>query len=173
MLNITTAIIFFLSLTSWGCSQEQSGNNIAYKSVTKSGMKFQWKVQGDRLRCIVSSPNRGWIAIGFNTTDRLTGTNLIMGYHQGKEGRISDRYILRPGVHKSIIDLGEKSILLNPKVETTGDKKKMSFSIPLKPKGKYHTQLNEGNIYYILLAYSQENDLDHHSLMRTSVKIKL
>jgi len=77
-----------------------------WKKVERKGMVFEWMIEGVHLRCIMSAPTLGWVAIGFNTHSGLTGTNLIMGAVEQEFYRIDDRYIVAPGNHKSMIQMG-------------------------------------------------------------------
>jgi hypothetical protein len=158
----------------------------AMKSISSGGMTVQWRVEGAMLHCQMSAPTQGWLAIGFNTRDQLMNTNLIMGCVQrgaqqskGQDVvRVSDRFIVAPGLHKSISELnGTEEIsnvhgmesLVDGRTQTT-----ISFSMPLHAHDtKHHQILAEGQQYTLLMAYSMEDDFQHHSTMRTSVPITL
>lgn len=145
----------------------------SWKKVERNGMVFEWIIEGKNLRCKILAPTTGWVAIGFNTHSGLAGTNLIMGAVEQEFYRIDDRYIVAPGNHKSMIQMGvEDQIILKNGKEWQG-KTAIEFIIPLQSKDKYHLQLNEGSEYHLLMAFSAEDDFDHHSMMRTSTKIKL
>lgn len=49
----------------------------------------------------------------------------------------------------------------------------MRFSIHHSVNDKFHHELNEGESFFVLLAYSNEDDFAHHSAMRTSIQLKL
>lgn len=147
--------------------------NDVWKKVERNGMVFEWMTEGASLRCKIRAPTQGWVAIGFNTHSGLTGTNLIMGAVEQEFYRIDDRYIVAPGNHKSMIQMGvDDQITLKNAKEWQGTTM-IEFVIPLQSNDKYHLQLNKGNEYHLLMAFSAEDDFDHHSMMRTSTKIKL
>ncbi|MEP2670879.1 MAG: DOMON domain-containing protein [Cyclobacteriaceae bacterium] len=147
--------------------------NDAWKKAERNGMVFEWKIEGTKLRCKMQAPTTGWVAIGFNTHANLPGTNLIMGAVEQEFYRIDDRYIVAPGNHKSMIQMGvEDQITLKNGSEQQG-KTVLEFVIPLQSKDNYHIQLYEGSEYYLLMAFSADDDFNHHSMMRTSIKIKL
>jgi hypothetical protein len=50
---------------------------------------------------------------------------------------------------------------------------KIKFSLPIISNNKYAKNLNKGNDYFLLMAFSQEDDFQHHSIMRTATKITL
>ena len=113
------------------------------------------------------------MAIGFNTKDELSGTNLIMGAVEQDYVTIDDRFIVKPGDHKSIIELGGSEALVQRTGAEENGKTSISFSIPLSVNDKFHHNLVEGKDYYVLMAFSQEDDFQHHSIMRTTIKLKL
>jgi DOMON domain len=146
---------------------------IDFKSTAANGMTFQWRFDKDHLQCKTTAPTDGWVAIGFNTKDELTGTNLIMGAVEQDYLTIDDRFIVKPGDHKSIIDLGGSEALLHRSGKEENGKTTIFFSIPLSVNDKFHHNLYEGREYYVLMAFSQEDDFQHHSMMRTTIKLKL
>jgi DOMON domain len=144
-----------------------------FKSITLGGMTFHWRFYKDHLQCQASAPTKGWVAIGFNTKNELSGTNLIMGAVEQDYVTIDDRFIVKPGDHKSIIELGGSEALVQRTGAEENGKTSISFSVPLSVNDKFHYNLIEGKEYYVLLAFSQEDDFQHHSMMRTTIKIKL
>jgi hypothetical protein len=144
-----------------------------FNSTTVHGMTFQWRFSKDHLQCKATAPTDGWVAIGFNTKDELSGTNLIMGAVEQDYVTIDDRFIIKPGDHKSIIELGGSEALVQRAGVEVNGKTSISFSIPLSVNDKFHHNLVEGKEYYVLMAFSQEDDFQHHSIMRTTIKLKL
>ncbi len=144
-----------------------------YRSISINGMAFQWKVEGDMLHCKAIAPCKGWIAVGFHTKDQLAGTHLIMGAAEEGFYKMDDRYIVRPGLHKNMLELGVQEALYNKSVTESDNQTTMQFSVPLITTDAYHQDLIPGKTYYVLLAYSLEDDFQHHSIMRTSVSINL
>jgi hypothetical protein len=144
-----------------------------FNSTTVNGMTFQWRFSKDHLQCKATAPTDGWVAIGFNTKNELSGTNLIMGAVEQDYITIDDRFIVKPGDHKSIIELGGSEAVAQRRGKEENGKTSISFSIPLSVNDKFHHNLIEGKEYYVLMAFSQEDDFQHHSIMRTTIKIKL
>lgn len=143
------------------------------KTITKNGMTVQWEIFGDSLQMRLHAPTRGWVAVGFNTADQLQGTHLIMGHVVGKRVHIEDRYIRRPGDHVLITSLGGSDALCNKSGTETDKGTTLHFKLPLRTCDDYHIDLQPSKSYYLLMAYSREDDFEHHSMMRTSIKIIL
>jgi len=143
------------------------------KEVSKNGMLIKWNIKSSEVIFKIFAPTNGWLAIGINTKEGLKGTNLIMGHVKNSKAYVEDQYIIEAGNHKRITSLGGQSMIksYSGKENTTGTN--LSISIPKDYKDKYHHSLKRGNEYYLLMAYSQEDDFGHHSIMRTSIKIIL
>lgn len=121
----------------------------------------------------MSAPTAGWLAVGFNTRNELAGTNLIMGAVEEEFYRVDDRYILKPGDHRPMTSVGAQDQILHRHGLEEGGCTTITFSIPLYSSDNYHLNLKEGRPYFVLMAYSLEDDFEHHSVMRTQIKINL
>jgi len=143
------------------------------KTIEKNGMTVSWQFRGDQIEIEVFAPTQGWVAIGFNESDQLKGTNLIMGNVKANHTKVSDRYIVDFGDHRSIETLNGINHLSEIKGEESKKGTTLQFNVCRKAKDKYHFDLVKDNSINLLLAYSQADDFDHHSIMRTSIKIKL
>ncbi len=150
-----------------------SYNRMTMKTITKNNMTVSWEIRSDTLYVEAFAPTEGWVAIGLNTDDQLQGTNLIMGCVIKGEVFIEDHYIRRPGDHLPIISLGGKDALQHRTGKEDALGTTIRFQLPLKAVDKFHLHLEACKAYYLLMAYSQEDDFNHHSMMRTSVKIIL
>lgn len=166
----------FLLLLAWvfttQCSfQTQSNQNM--RKITKNGMTVNWQIEGERLRLTMSAPTRGWVAIGFNDREGLAGTNLIMGCVKEGKAEVSDRYIVASGDHRSIVGMGGTAATQLVSGRETGDSTTLEFTLPLRAPDRWHHDLKTGKIYYLLMAFSRDDDFAHHSMMRTSETISL
>ncbi len=164
-------LLFMTLLLSEGFSAQAQQKD--FESVTVNGMTFHWRFDKDHLQCRATAPTKGWIAIGFNTKDELSDTNLIMGAVEQGYVTVEDRFIIKPGDHRSVIDLGGSEALMHRSGQEENGATTIAFSLPLSVNDKFHHNLYEGKEYYILMAFSQEDDFRHHSFMRTTIKIKL
>lgn len=150
-----------------------SCNVPSMKTITKNDMSISWKVHNDSLWVEAYAPAYGWVAVGFNTTDQLKGTNLIMGNVIKSKITIEDHYIRRPGDHIPVLALAGIDALQDRNGHENGLGTTISFRLPLAAVDQYHIDLQEGKSYYLLMAYSQKDDFYHHSMMRTFIKIIL
>ena len=143
------------------------------KSVEVNGMSFEWRLTPGNLIGRLSAPADGWVAVGFNTSAGLANTNLIMAAIRGEDTTISDRFIVEAGDHRSIDAMGGASAVRLIDASQRPGYTEVTFSIKRDPGHKWHQQLNEAAVYHLLLAYSNDDDFQHHSIMRSHLTIQL
>ncbi|GCC52411.1 hypothetical protein SanaruYs_26480 [Chryseotalea sanaruensis] len=174
---VDISIIFFIAMLSYNKGVDLTNSEkVKYdstQSVKIKGVHFSWHFDEDFLHCKVTAPTKGWVAIGFNKKNDLAGTNLIMAAAEKDFYKMDDRYIIAAANHKSIIELGGSEGITKRFCQESNGVTKVHFSMHRSVNDKFHHELNEGESYFILLAYSNEDDFAHHSAMRTSIQIKL
>lgn len=145
----------------------------AMNKIAINGMSVSWKIEGEQARIVMTAPTSGWVAIGFNTTGELAGTNLLMGCVADGKALLSDRYIVTPGDHRSVGELGgtPAARLLSGSEDIASTR--IEFLLSLHATDRWHHTLQAGQTYTLLLAFSREDDFAHHSMMRTSTTITL
>lgn len=143
------------------------------RKISKNGMTVEWKYNNDRLEIMIKSPKQGWVAIGFNESSSLKGTYLIMGNVIDENVNVVEYYTLEPGLYKPIAELGGNAEAIIVSGIESNNKTTIKFSLPIASDSKFKKHLTKGATYNLLMAYSLEDDFQHHSVMRTSVKIKL
>lgn len=142
--------------------------------IEKNGMTVQWYYESNTIVFELSSPKQGWVAIGFNEENTLKGAHLIMARVSSNNiVDVTEHYTIKPGTYKPFIDLGETS---QAKVISGSENDKgttVKFQLPILPPHKLAKDLSQGKSYNLTMAYSLDDDYQHHSIMRTSVKIEL
>ena len=142
-------------------------------TVRKNNMVVQWLFEKENICFKMEAPTKGWVAIGFNTKETLTGTNLIMGAVENDFYRVDDRYIIGPGNHKNTLEIGGKEAVSSIHGNEQNGTTSIFFTVPINAIDKYHQDLTKGKTIYLLMAYSMVDDFEHHSIMRTTIKITL
>ncbi|MFS4449706.1 DOMON domain-containing protein [Maribacter sp. 2307UL18-2] len=143
------------------------------KKVRKNNMTVGWKMEKEYIHFEMEAPTNGWVAIGFNETKSLAGTYLLMGRIRNGKAEVLEYYTEKPGSYKPIADLGIPNRVISISGHEKGNLTKLKFSVPIGKSSKYHKQLSTDSKWTMLLAYSLDDDFQHHSIMRTSVNIKL
>ncbi|MDN5214777.1 DOMON domain-containing protein [Fulvivirgaceae bacterium BMA12] len=146
---------------------------VQMKTITKNNMTVSWEYKNDRIHFAMKAPAEGWVAIGFNTEENITGTYLLMGNVIAGVPDVIEYYTINPGNYRPVTALGGKSGVDHVAGEEYNGNTSLKFSLPLRSKTGYGRLLTEGTSYVMVLAYSLEDDFQHHSIMRTSIKIKL
>jgi hypothetical protein len=141
------------------------------KQVSVNGMTIKWEVQSNDLVFEVFAPTDGWVAIGFNPKNNIVGTNLIMGASKPEETIVEDQYVIAAGVHKMTQALGGVTAIRNFSCIENNSGTILKFSIPTRQTDKFHYRLMEGTKIWLICAFSQENDFNHHSIMREHIEI--
>ncbi|MEM7658075.1 MAG: DOMON domain-containing protein [Bacteroidota bacterium] len=139
------------------------------KTITQNGMTVQWEFQEDRLLIELNAPTQGWVAIGFNETNQLAETYLIMASVEGNEGRVLEHWVLAPGDYRPVNMLGGPEVVEFIRGEEQESGTTICFSIPVEAQDSFRKDLRPDAPFYLLLAYSRKDDFAHHSLMRTSI----
>lgn len=143
------------------------------KEVQKNNMTVRWKMGKEHIYFEMEAPTDGWVTIGFNETTSLAGTYLLMGRIRNGKAEVVEHYTKSPGSYKPITNYGIPSQTIGVLGTEKGNATSLKFSIPIKKASKYHKQLAPDTNWVLLMAYSLDDDFQHHSIMRTSVEIKL
>jgi hypothetical protein len=170
MENLRAIILLFLTgLTNLNSLKAQEKMN----TVIQNDMKVNWTYKSDRIFFEMEAPTDGWVAIGFNDKEGMAGTYLIMGNVIDGKASVVEHYTISAGNYKKLSALGVNNSVMDVQGAENKKYSKMEFSLPIKPSNKYTKDLSKNKKYIFLLAYSQEDDFQHHSIMRTSEEIIL
>ena len=143
------------------------------KSISKNKMNLSWHFSNDRIYFEMTAPTNGWVTIGFNTNESIKNAYLLMGNIINDKVNVVEHYTLEPGHYKSLLELGEQPQVNEISGNQNSKGSMIKFSLPIMASSKYQKDLTEGSEYTMILAYSQEDDFQHHSMMRTSAIVKL
>ena len=165
------AILFllFANTTSQGSS---SAMHKKY-SFDEFTLEYRWSSDFQQIQFTISAPTNGWVALGLNTHNQLTGSDLTMfAVHNGIPV-LDDRYIVAPGDHKADVTLGGKNDLrLNMQSVNPGHTI-LQFERDARINDRYNLTLKPGQKIWALLAYSTHPQFDHHSRKRIHRQIEL
>ena len=152
------------------CQFHQKAN---MKEVSKNNMTVKWKIEREIIFFEMEAPTDGWIAIGFNETASLAGTYLLMGRVTNGKAELVEHYTAQPGSYKPITQYGITGQTTHISGTESGNITRLKFAVPVTTASKYHKTLLPDTEWTLLMAYSLDDDFQHHSIMRTSVAIKL
>ena len=175
LIGISNIILFTGVLLYAGCAggsePEQVLNDQGYWEISKSGITLQWKVEGSNLDVILSAPTTGWVAVGFDPSNRMQGANIILGKVDNGIPEVRDDFGSAPTNHTMDARQDINTFDVTEQVGTTT----VSFIIPLDSEDPMDKPLVEGESYKVILSYgSNDNDnFDQKHSTRTSVTITL
>ncbi|MCB9676349.1 MAG: hypothetical protein H6737_14595 [Alphaproteobacteria bacterium] len=135
-------------------------------SVHGGGVDFAWVVEDGVLTGEASAATAGWVCVGFGARPGLAGSVLVMGAH-GPQGSVVEEHVAQPPRHPRRVDLGEPPGLLEGRAEERDGRTTVRFRWALDPA------LRVGEPVYLTLAWSHEDDFDHHSARRVEVEAVL
>lgn len=141
--------------------------------VERNGMTVTIERSEERLHILMEAPTRGWIGIGFNESEELRGTYLLMGAVKGEKVIFEEHAVLSPGNYKTFRELGVKTSVEQAQGTEKDGYTAIRFELPIHSPTEHGKDLSAGTTYHLLMAFSREDDFQHHSMMRTSVPIKL
>ncbi len=144
-----------------------------YKEVSRQGMTFRWKVDGAWLHCVLRAPTTGWVTLGFNERDAILGADLIMTRVVKGKAEVVDRFVR--GFGDAPLDQAHGGVHSPQDIggwEKDGQTQ-TQFKIPIAAKDPHDKVLREGQSIWVILAFAQVDDYEHHSLVRVHVKVTL
>lgn len=143
------------------------------RTVEKNGVVITWYHQNDRIHFEMCAPTRGWVTVGFNESDGVAGAYLLMGRIVAGRAEVVEHYTRAAGDYRPITALGGQPLVDEINGKESAQKTRIQFSIPTHALTTYRKNLSPGKSYFMILAFSREDDFQHHSMMRTSVKVTL
>ncbi len=161
--------LYFISFLNSDIMCQSSNTNC----VTKNEMLVRWSYQGELIQFELSAPTKGWLAIGFNEKPTLSGAYLLMGRITKSGAELTEHYTISHGNYQSIESLGGEASVYEVSGKEVLGKSTVKFSIPINQQDLFRKDLSKGSTYQLIMAFSQADDFQHHSIMRTSIEVVL
>ena len=143
------------------------------EKITASGITFTYQIIEERLKCSLEAPTNGWIGVGFNTKNAIVGSDLLLFNIIDQQVSSTDLYV--KGVGNPVRDIkngGRNSIVIKEGKERQGYTK-VHFSIPLISGDPNDFEHSLGQKAWLILAYSTDDDFEHHSRVRRHIPFTL
>lgn len=146
---------------------------LGQETIQVEGMTFAYRIEDDVLRCELRAPTNGWTGVGFNSKNSIVGSDLLLFNVVDGKATSKDLYVKSLGNPMRDEDLGGKySIELLDALE---DEKStvVRFVIPLNSGDPYDYAHELDKDFWLILAYSVEDDFEHHSRVRKHIPLQL
>lgn len=164
-----TSVVFLIILFHTTCSTHSQEP----KMITKNGITVSWYFVDTNIHFEMSAPTSGWVTIGFNELRGTKNAYLLMGHVVNGKANVVEHFTQSPGNYNSIEQLGGTLQVQNVSGQETNGTTTIEFTLPIGQSTTYQKELIEGKKYHVILAYSVDDDFQHHSIVRTSKAIQL
>lgn len=161
MKNLILTLFTFLSLTITAQVELKQGEMI-----------FRYEIIKDSIFCFLSAPTNGWIMVGFNSDNSTQLADFKFFAIKNRKIIAEDRKNIGGRNYPTDESLdGENNLRVYSGIEVNGITQ-ISFAIPLISNDPNDYQFNLNQQFYLILAYSREDDFEHHSIYRKHIKYK-
>lgn len=138
-----------------------------------SGITFTYEISGDRLNCSLGAPTSGWIGVGFNDRNSIVGSDLLLFNSIDGVAMASDLFVKEFGNPARDEDLGGENNITVVRSTENESFTKFVFTIPIRSGDPNDFVHHLGKKAWLILAYSESDDFDHHSRVRKHVAFEL
>ena len=135
-------------------------------------MVFDYEIQKDSIQIELRAPTRGWIGVGFNDKNAIVGSDLLLFSVREGKAIAADQYVRGPGDHPDDNVLGGRCDIHVLDGQEVKGWTIVRFKIPLNSGDQFDFQHQPEKASWLILAYSREDDFDHHSMMRKHLRLE-
>lgn len=167
------ALILLLGMTCFLYSTNLMAREYQHK-ITLKQMTLAWQVEGSQLHLQVSGKTKGWVAVGFNPSNRMEGANIIIGYVKKGKVKIRDHVGIRPIEHLRDDMNGGQDNVSNISGMEEGGNTTIAFTIPLNSGDKNDGKIDPTAETSVILAYGPDRDsFSPRHKFRTRLQVNL
>ena len=127
-------------------------------SVTAEKMTFNWSVVGDQLAVKLTAPTKGWVAVGFNPSEKMKDSNIVIGYVKKGKVKIVDHFGTAATQHKGDKKVGGTDNVTVVGGSEEGDITTIEFSIPLNSGDEKDGAIDPTADTTVMLAFGTDRD---------------
>lgn len=129
-----------------------------------SGLSFAWSIVGDRLIGAVSSPDTGWVAVGFGGEGPLMyGADIVIGYVDARGAHVEDDYANTPVTHVAKTALGGHDGILGSAGLVTKAGTTIEFERALTAHDSTDRPIKAGQTHVILASADAKDFVAYHA----------
>ena len=144
----------------------------AQNDIQAGKMHFWSTVENDSILIKINAPTQGWLAVGFNQNNQIIGSDLKMFCVRAGKVIMEDQFVKGIQNHLEDINIGGTNNLKLIYGFENSNGTSIAFKIPLASGDSYDYFHEIGQELWLILAYSVEDDFEHHSIMRKHFQIK-
>jgi hypothetical protein len=137
-----------------------------------SQVVFEWSIVGDRLVGAVSSPDTGWVAVGFGGEGPLMyGADIVIGYVDARGAHVEDHFANTPTSHVPDSVLGGRDDILGSAGLQTAAGTTIEFERPLTAHDSTDRPIQAGEMHVIVASSESKDFIAYHSGGRKAVAL--
>jgi len=137
-----------------------------------SKLVFRWSIVGDRLVGAVTSPDTGWVAVGFGGAGPLMyGADIVIGWVDGRGAHLEDHFANSPTGHAADTTLGGHSDLLASAGAQTAAGTTLEFERPLAAHDSTDHAIEAGQTKVMVGSAESDDPTAYHISGRKAVAL--
>jgi hypothetical protein len=137
-----------------------------------SKLVFEWSVVGDRLIGAISTPDSGWVAVGFGGEGPLMyGADIVIGYVDAHGAHVDDHYADTPTSHVPDTALGGHDDVLASAGLLSAAGTTIEFERPLAAHDSTDRAITAGQTHVIMASSGSADFVSYHAGGRKAVAL--
>jgi hypothetical protein len=137
------------------------------------GMHVEWSYADELLTFRLHAPYRGWLALGFNTTNMLPGSHRVSAQVVGSGPDLAEQFVLGFADARSFSTLGAQSSVVHYAGQEDDSGTSFTFTLDTRIRDEFHHDLRPGKRIWLICAYSLTDDFSTPSIMQRHVEVQL
>lgn len=155
--SVNIRVLFLLLLMTLSATDPLRAAEYNHELTVKK-MTFAWSLNGENIDIKISAKTTGWVAVGFNPSDKMKDANIIIGYVKKGKVVIIDDFGTKKYAHKRDKKLGGQDNILQRSGSESGGITTLEFSIPLNSEDSKDRVIIPDGDTTVLLAYGAGRD---------------
>jgi hypothetical protein len=137
-----------------------------------SQLTFEWSIVGDRLIGAVSSPDSGWVAVGFGGEGPLMyGADIVIGYVDARGAHVEGHFANTPVSHVAKVSIGGHDHILGSAGLETKAGTTIEFERPLTATDSTDRPIQAGQTHIIMASSASDDFTAYHAGGRKAVTL--
>lgn len=142
-------------------------------TITVDKIQFSWLLSGKIIHVKLRAETSGWVAVGFNPTDRMKDANFIMGFVKDGKVEVSNQHGISPNLHRNNTELGGRNFISNPTGVLKDNMTEVTFEYPLSTGDMLDRPITADGDTGVLLAYGSTALLAQKHAFRARLAVNL
>ena len=137
-----------------------------------SKLVLRWSIKGDRLIGAVTTPDTGWVAVGFGGAGPLMyGADIVLGWVDARGAHVHDHYANTPTSHVADTTIGGTSDILASAGAQTAAGTTIEFERPLAAHDSTDKAIGAGQTHVIMASAESDDPSMYHMGGRKAVAL--